>query len=201
MDLAPAIARPREIGPRLRRCVRVVGNIGCKPRRRARKANDQCVSRCLGCVGQLARRLHGIEPLHDLIEARQAIADQRGRHDLCTGPHFGQHVLGGVDRTRHRGEIDDTRAALERVEGAKRAVEPRPVLRMESPAPADRRSRCSTCSRDSRRNCSMNSFIAHSRQRRHMRRELLAGHRLDQIEIGACGARRREVLRRRLGAR
>ncbi len=96
---------------------------------RGRESARQAVGGLIGVGGGLAGLLHHVEPLHDLVEAGQALADQVDGHRLVARPHRRQHVLRRVQQAAHGGEFDDARGALQGVEGAEHAVHPLAVVR------------------------------------------------------------------------
>jgi len=78
---------------------------------------------------QVARRLDLVEPLFQLIEARQAIADQLRRGVARAGPRIGEHGFGLVQHATHGGEFDNAGGALQRVEAAEHAIDQRRIAR------------------------------------------------------------------------
>ncbi len=90
----------------------------------ARKAPHEIVGLGVGVGRDFAGHLHLVDPGADLVEAGQAKIDQKRRHRGAARAHRRKNVLGGVQGARHGGEIDDAGGALQRVEGAERAVEP-----------------------------------------------------------------------------
>jgi len=77
----------------------------------------------LGVTGDLARGLHLVEPGRHLVETGEAEIGHGGGHDDGARPHRRQHVLAGVERLRHRLEVDDAGGALQRVKRAEGTVE------------------------------------------------------------------------------
>ena len=93
------------------------------------EATDEIVGLGIGVGRDLAGRPHPVDPGADLVETGQAQIDQtRASPAAPFDRHGGQHVLGGVQGPRHGDEIDDAGRALQRVKGAKRAVETLPVV-------------------------------------------------------------------------
>ena len=93
------------------------------------EATDEVVGIGIGIGRKFAAGPHPVDPGADLVETGQAQVDQPRRHRSAVGSDGGQHVLGGMQRPRHRDEVDDARRTLQRVEGAKGAVEAFPVVR------------------------------------------------------------------------
>ena len=96
----------------------------------SREAGGEAVRRSVGFAGKFATLLDRIEPLNDLVEANQAVADEAGGDRAIALTNHRQNILGGMHRASHRGEVDDAGAAFEGVECTERAVQARTVVRL-----------------------------------------------------------------------
>jgi hypothetical protein len=99
-----------------------------RPTAKLGEATHQILRLTIGIAGDVATGLGLVDPRAHLVEACQAEIDQRGGDRHASRSDSRQSVFGGVQGASHRRKIDDARAAFERVEGAKRAVEPLTVL-------------------------------------------------------------------------
>ena len=105
-----------------------VSTVAASIRRLAsREAGRKSIRPGVRLVRQFAALLYGIEPLNDLVERGEAIADEASGDWAFALANHGQDILGGVHRASHRGEVDDAGAAFERVKRTERAIEARAV--------------------------------------------------------------------------
>ncbi len=70
----------------------------------------------VGVGGRCAARLHAIQPSRDLVETGEAVVDDPRRDRPRARSHARQNLLGGVQRSSHRGKIDDAGGTFQRVE-------------------------------------------------------------------------------------
>ena len=83
----------------------------------------------IGVRRDLAGGLHLVEPGTHLVEAGQAQVDQGRAYRTVVRAHGRHHVLGSVHGARHGGEIDNSRGALQGMQGTKGVIQPFPVVR------------------------------------------------------------------------
>jgi hypothetical protein len=98
--------------------------------RPGREANRKPIRCGVGLARKLAALLYGIEPLNDLVKAREAIANEASRDGTIALANRRQDILGGVHRASHRREVDDAGAPFQRVERAERPIQTRAVTRL-----------------------------------------------------------------------
>ena len=129
---APARPRRRACGPAHRRQPsparpgrRSTRRLPASPAREARDDGG-----CVGVRGELAGGFDRIEPVDDLVETHEAIADVERRERPRLGACGRERTLRGMERLLHRGELDDAGAALQRMERTKRVVETLGIVRL-----------------------------------------------------------------------
>src|SRR5829696_3836265 len=82
------------------------------------------ISARFGVGGRLSLSAQVIQPLDDLVEAGEAIADDLRRNLFRSRTYDPEHILRRVQRSGHGGKVDDSRGAFEGMKRSENAIEP-----------------------------------------------------------------------------